>query len=104
MNPATVISIDLSPAGSILATGSGDWQARICRFLLFPYSIWLLTIVHRDRELHEHLVWAQAWSPLSQQQCTYVLDFLFLSTPHIPHSPPLCNVSAPDVGYPVLLL
>jgi hypothetical protein len=25
-----VISIDLSPAGSILATGSGDWQARIC--------------------------------------------------------------------------
>ena len=32
-----VISIDLSPAGSILATGSGDWQARICisHFLLF---------------------------------------------------------------------
>jgi WD40 repeat protein len=27
-----VISIDLSPAGSILATGSGDWQARICTF------------------------------------------------------------------------
>ena len=25
-----VISIDLSPTGSILATGSGDWQARIC--------------------------------------------------------------------------
>jgi general transcriptional corepressor TUP1 len=25
-----VISTDLSPAGSILATGSGDWQARIC--------------------------------------------------------------------------
>ncbi|KAG1776746.1 WD40-repeat-containing domain protein [Suillus placidus] len=31
----SVISIDLSPAGSILATGSGDWQARICRPLLF---------------------------------------------------------------------
>lgn len=28
-----VISIDLSPAGNILATGSGDWQARICAFL-----------------------------------------------------------------------
>lgn len=26
-----VISIDLSPAGNILATGSGDWQARICK-------------------------------------------------------------------------
>ena len=25
-----VISIDLSPAGNVLATGSGDWQARIC--------------------------------------------------------------------------
>ena len=30
---ALVISIDLSPAGSILATGSGDWQARICTYL-----------------------------------------------------------------------
>ena len=28
-----VISIDLSPAGSILATGIGDWQARICTCL-----------------------------------------------------------------------
>lgn len=28
-----VISIDLSPAGNVLATGSGDWQARICAFL-----------------------------------------------------------------------
>lgn len=27
-----VISIDLSPAGNILATGSGDWQARICAY------------------------------------------------------------------------
>ncbi|KAI0657026.1 WD40-repeat-containing domain protein [Cubamyces menziesii] len=26
----SVISIDLSPAGDVLATGSGDWQARIC--------------------------------------------------------------------------
>ena len=26
----TVISIDLSPVNSLLATGSGDWQARIC--------------------------------------------------------------------------
>lgn len=29
-NSAIVISVDLSPAGNILATGSGDWQARIC--------------------------------------------------------------------------
>ena len=31
-----VISIDLSPAGNMLATGSGDWQGRICEwFFLF---------------------------------------------------------------------
>lgn len=30
----SVISIDLSPAGNVLATGSGDWQARICKFCL----------------------------------------------------------------------
>ena len=34
-NVSSVISIDLSPAGSILATGSGDWQARICTYLRF---------------------------------------------------------------------
>ena len=27
----SVISIDLSPMGGLLATGSGDWQARICK-------------------------------------------------------------------------
>ena len=27
----TVISIDLSPTGGYLATGSGDWQARVCK-------------------------------------------------------------------------
>ena len=32
--PSVVISIDLSPAGNILATGSGDWQARICELSL----------------------------------------------------------------------
>jgi hypothetical protein len=26
----SVISIDLSPVGGVLASGSGDWQARIC--------------------------------------------------------------------------
>lgn len=31
----SVISIDLSPTGSVLATGSGDWQARICASLLY---------------------------------------------------------------------
>lgn len=34
-----VISIDLSPAGNILATGSGDWQARIC--MLFPIHLFI---------------------------------------------------------------
>lgn len=33
-----VISIDLSPAGSVLATGSGDWQARICESRPSPNS------------------------------------------------------------------
>lgn len=33
---SAVISIDLSPAGSVLATGSGDWQARICAHF-FPF-------------------------------------------------------------------
>jgi glucose repression regulatory protein TUP1 len=28
----TVISIDLSPSASLLATGSGDWAARICTY------------------------------------------------------------------------
>ena len=29
-----VISIDLSPTGGYLATGSGDWQARVCEYRL----------------------------------------------------------------------
>jgi glucose repression regulatory protein TUP1 len=29
----SVISVDLSPAQNVLATGSGDWEARICEFL-----------------------------------------------------------------------
>ena len=33
-----VISIDLSPAGNVLATGSGDWQARICKSFDFSVS------------------------------------------------------------------
>jgi glucose repression regulatory protein TUP1 len=31
----SVISIDLSPVGNMLATGSGDWQARICEYSFF---------------------------------------------------------------------
>jgi glucose repression regulatory protein TUP1 len=31
----SVISIDLSPVGNMLATGSGDWQARICEWFWF---------------------------------------------------------------------
>jgi len=34
-----VISIDLSPAGNILATGSGDWQARICEYFFVSSCI-----------------------------------------------------------------
>lgn len=29
-------SIDLSPAGNVLATGSGDWQARIWSYTVGP--------------------------------------------------------------------
>ncbi|KAF9237359.1 WD40-repeat-containing domain protein [Melanogaster broomeanus] len=35
----SVISIDLSPAGSTLATGSGDWQARICAYFDKPSDL-----------------------------------------------------------------
>ena len=38
----SVISIDLSPAGNVLATGSGDWQARICEFSFFYFSFYTL--------------------------------------------------------------
>ena len=27
----SVISVDLSPAGGLLATGSGDWKVRVCK-------------------------------------------------------------------------
>ena len=33
-SPLPVFSVDLSPVGNIFATGSGDWQARICGSLL----------------------------------------------------------------------
>ena len=36
----SVISIDLSPVGNLLATGSGDWQARICEYSIFLLFIW----------------------------------------------------------------
>ena len=29
----TVLSVDLSPSGNVLATGSGDWLTRICAFI-----------------------------------------------------------------------
>lgn len=35
----SVISIDLSPVGGILATGSGDWQAILCASILRYVSI-----------------------------------------------------------------
>lgn len=45
-----VISIDLSPAGNVLATGSGDWHARICPFLSLPFPLKCDTI-RSSREL-----------------------------------------------------
>lgn len=35
----SVISIDLSPVGGVLATGSGDWQARLCAYRFFRSCI-----------------------------------------------------------------
>lgn len=29
----SVISVDLSPQGGMLVTGSGDWSAKICEYL-----------------------------------------------------------------------
>ena len=49
-----VISIDLSPAGNILATGSGDWQARICVFFNKPSNC-RRSLTCYSRELHNHL-------------------------------------------------
>ena len=34
-----VISIDLSPTGGMLATGSGDWGARLCEFFRFSHVL-----------------------------------------------------------------
>lgn len=34
----SVISIALSPTGGLLATGSGDWQAKICKFIKLVVS------------------------------------------------------------------
>lgn len=42
-----VISVDLSPVGNMLATGSGDKEARICEFSLV--SLFLPRLHH---ELH----------------------------------------------------
>jgi len=40
-----VFSIDLSPAGNVLATGSDDQQARICTCLLICWMILDVLIV-----------------------------------------------------------
>lgn len=41
----SVISIDLSPVGGVLATGSGDCQARLCTCSLFSYSEIIVTMI-----------------------------------------------------------
>jgi len=51
-----VISIDLSPAGSVLATGSGDWQARICASRLVRYPRGSVADLCPFRELHYRLL------------------------------------------------
>lgn len=43
-----VISIDLSPSGNTLATGSGDWQARIC---MSPFLMSYLSGRQRKKSL-----------------------------------------------------
>ena len=52
----SVISIDLSPAGNVLATGSGDWQARICEsffFFFFLFSLFSSWTVDVDYSFFE---------------------------------------------------
>ena len=49
-----VISIDLSPTGGMLATGSGDWGARLCEFLRFDFPMcWILMFGCVCRELYD---------------------------------------------------
>ena len=43
----SVISIDLSPAGNVLATGSGDWQARICELACFVFLYFLSLLAEK---------------------------------------------------------
>lgn len=60
----SVISIDLSPAGGILATGSGDMQARLCELLSSFLDISeLLTRICRDL--------------LDDMICVYVQPFFY---------------------------
>src|ERR1700721_1938162 len=49
-----VISVDLSPAG-ILATGGGDWQARICTSPIFFYRVSNYLFIFICRELLDYL-------------------------------------------------
>ncbi|KIL58707.1 hypothetical protein M378DRAFT_86115, partial [Amanita muscaria Koide BX008] len=45
----SVISIDLSPTGGLLATGSGDWQARICKcFSIRRAPVFLIRVAFRE--------------------------------------------------------
>ena len=44
----SVISIDLSPMGGLLATGSGDWQARICKLLSCHAALYYCSSLHRE--------------------------------------------------------
>lgn len=52
----SVISIDLSPAGGILATGSGDMQARLCELPLSILKMVLKMLTKLYRDLHDDMM------------------------------------------------
>lgn len=86
----TVISIDLSPAGNVLATGSGDWQARICASPLPFYFEKLPSDVDRVfRELQYHIMILVTLRSLFASSC-FVTD---VSSVVLIYSPPTCFTS-----------
>ena len=52
----TVISIDLSPTGGYLATGSGDWQARVCKSHLLIHFMSICLLIWTHRELFAYVI------------------------------------------------
>ena len=44
----SVVSVNLSPTGGLLATGCGDWQARICKPLSCLAVLYYCSSLHRE--------------------------------------------------------